>query len=142
MMKRKGQVPLPEYEPKDVVRIVLAALQNNDDPQLDHGAAVVLQFRSPSGPLGESKLDAAGVGRFFRDTTEYSALIDFASSELVGNPVPLQDSLSVKQSVKINSWQATTNNRAPTFYDFYLSKIGDLWLLDVILTAASANPKS
>ncbi len=34
-LARKGQVPLLEYSAQDVVRICLAALQNNDDPQLD-----------------------------------------------------------------------------------------------------------
>ena len=42
ILKRKGQVPNPELSPRDVIKIILAALQNNDDPQLDHGASVVL----------------------------------------------------------------------------------------------------
>jgi hypothetical protein len=42
MLPRKGQIPLPSYGPKDVCKIILAALQNNDDPQLDHGACVAL----------------------------------------------------------------------------------------------------
>jgi len=42
ILKRKGQYPQPNLEPKDIIRICLAALQHNDDPQLDHGASVVM----------------------------------------------------------------------------------------------------
>jgi len=42
ILVRKGQIPSSKYSPRDVVSICLAALQNNDDPQLDHGAAVVM----------------------------------------------------------------------------------------------------
>ena len=38
VLPRRKQIPSPDYSPQDVCRIVLSALQNNDDPQLDHGA--------------------------------------------------------------------------------------------------------
>lgn len=59
ILRRKKQVPTEAYGPKDVIRICLLALQSNDDPQLDHGAAVVMQFKSPNGLLSQGGLDPA-----------------------------------------------------------------------------------
>lgn len=129
---RKGQVPLPEYSAQDVIRICLSALQNNDDPQLDHGACVTLEFKSPTGPLAEGGLDPAAYGRFLRGT-EYSSLIDFKSYELVGELEQLSDSLSVRQQVKITDWQSSPNSRGITNFDFYLTQVRSCWLLDIIL---------
>ena len=131
-LPRKGQVPLPEYSAQDVVRICLSALQNNDDPQLDHGACVSLEFKSPMGPLSDGGLDPAAYGRFIRGT-EYSSLIDFKSYELVGEVEQLSDSLSVRQKVRITDWQSSINCKGITYYDFYLTQVGGCWLLDIIL---------
>jgi hypothetical protein len=131
-LPRKGQVPLPEYSAQDVVRICLSALQNNDDPQLDHGACVSLEFKSPMGPLSEGGLDPAAYGRFIRGS-EYSSLIDFKSYELVGEIEQLSDSLSVRQKVRITDWQSSANSKGITFFDFYLTQVSGCWLLDIIL---------
>lgn len=103
ILPRRQQVPLPEYSPAEVCRTILAALQDNDLPQLDNGAAVVLEFKSPTGLLAEGSLDPAAYGRFLRGTDEYSSLIDFKSAEMVGEPVAIGDSLSVRQ-VRSRSW--------------------------------------
>lgn len=50
-LKRRKQIPLPEYDPRKVVQICLDALQVNDEPQLDHGCCVLLSFKSPNGPV-------------------------------------------------------------------------------------------
>jgi hypothetical protein len=98
ILRRRQQVPLPEYSPAEVCRTILAALQDNDLPQLDNGAAVVLEFKSPTGLLAEGNLDPAAYGRFLRGTDEYSSLIDFKSAELVGETQKVGgDSLSVRQ---------------------------------------------
>lgn len=131
-LARRGQVPLPEYSAQDVVRICLAALQNNDDPQLDHGSCVALEFKSPTGALAEGGLDPAAYGRFIRDT-DYASLIDFKASELVGELQPLSDSLSVRQLVKITDWQSSPNSKGVTNFDFYLTQVRGYWLLDIIL---------
>jgi hypothetical protein len=68
ILKRKFQVPSQEYAPQQVVLKVLDALQVCDDPQLDHGSCVLLEFRSPQGPLSQGKLDPAEYGRFLRNT--------------------------------------------------------------------------
>lgn len=131
-LARRGQIPLPEYSAQDVVRICLAALQNNDDPQLDHGTCVSLEFKSPMGPLAEGNLDPAAYGRFIRGS-DYVSLIDFKTSELVGELEPLTDSLSVRQQVRITDWQSSPDSRGVTNFDFYLSQVRGYWLLDIIL---------
>ena len=112
ILKRKNQIPDAKYSHVDVCKIVLSALQNNDEPQLDHGACVALydhiflnekinikftfsfetfiiyiqnilrEFKSPTGILASEGLDPAGYGRFLR-STKYSSLIDFKSFELL-----------------------------------------------------------
>ena len=137
ILKRKKQVPDPKYGPSDVVKIVLRALQSNDDPQLDHGALVVLEFKSPKGVLATTGLDPAGYGRFLRGS-EYSKLIDFKSYDLVGEPEVLQgDENTMKQTVEISGWvygmEAVANAETISTFDFFLSKIGAYWLVDAIL---------
>jgi len=130
MLPRKGQIPLEKYTPRDVVTICLTALQNNDDPQLDHGACVVLEFKSSNGPLNDPNLDPAKYGQFLR-STEYAALLDFKSVEFIGDPIETVDSLSVKQSVNIIGWNSKLEKNK--IFDFYLSRIDNKWLIDVIL---------
>ncbi len=137
ILKRKNQVPDSSYGPLDVVRIVLRALQSNDDPQLDHGALVALEFKSPKGVLATTGLDPAGYGRFLRES-EYSKLIDFKSYDLIGDPEVLQDNKNtLKQTVEISGWvygtQAIANVETVSTFDFFLSKIGAYWLVDAIL---------
>lgn len=137
ILKRKKQIPDSSYGPLDVVRIVLRALQSNDDPQLDHGALVALEFKSPKGVLATTGLDPAGYGRFLRGS-EYSKLIDFKSYDLVGDPQVLQDNeKTLKQTVEISGWlygtQAIANTETVSTFDFFLSKVGAYWLVDAIL---------
>ena len=85
ILKRKGQVPRPEYSPQDVCRIVLDSLSTNDDPQLDHGACVTLEFKSPVGALADANLSPSTFGEFLR--REYSNLVDFKEAKLLGGGV-------------------------------------------------------
>lgn len=140
-LARRKQVPLPEYTPQQVVRKCLDALQLNDEPQLDHGCCVLLEFKSPQGLLAESGLDPAGYGRFLRNS-DYSILLDHNESELVGKPSPSaapaegqQEGKAVErvvQRVRVRGW-SVYGKRAETDFDFHLSKIDDCWLLDVIV---------
>jgi hypothetical protein len=157
-------VPLPEYSPQVAVRTVLDALQINDDPQLDHGCCVLLAFKSPSGiildstldamkvtytvslylninrlsgPLGESNLDPSGYGRFLRSSA-YGLLIDHNRSEFIGEPEQLRDSLSVRQRVRVSGWSdGPTDSCEQVVFDFYLSNVEGTWLIDVILMVNS-----
>ena len=131
ILKRRRQVPDPSYSPQQVVSKCLEALQVNDDPQLDHGCCVLLEFKSPEGPLAEGKLDPAEYARFLR-TTKYAPLLDHSQSELLGDPQQLQDSLSVKQRVKVKAW-AAENALETAYFDFYLSRLDETWLIDVVL---------
>jgi len=129
ILERRKQLPSVDQSPTDVVRIVLAALKINDDPQMDHGACVLLEFSNPKGILREGKLDPGELGSFLRE--KYSVLIDFKRAELVGDPSETEP-FSVTQRVKILDWD--TNNTAGTNFDFFLSRVpGKSWLIDVIV---------
>lgn len=131
LLERRKQVPNPEYSPQQAIQMCLNALQLNDDPQLDHGSSVVLELKSPEGALASSGLDPAGYGKFLR-STEYEGLIDFATSEFIGTPEELQDSLSIRQRVRIT--KKDINNVVTTKqFSFFLSKVGDCWLIDMIV---------
>jgi hypothetical protein len=136
ILKRRGQVPDPRYTARDVVKVILSAMESNDDPQIDHGCCVALEFKSPNGLLSEGGLDPAQYGHFLR-TTEYSSLLDFKSVEFIGEPIELTDSLSVKQDVRIVPWGGSTGKGSDVhkteLFSFFLSRVGDVWLLDMIL---------
>ena len=66
-------MPLAKYSAKEVMNILLEALQSNDDPQLDNGAAVVLMFATSDGTLNESGLSPSQYGKFLRE--QYPTLI-------------------------------------------------------------------
>lgn len=134
ILKRRNQVPDTSYTVKDVVGICMRALQNNDDPQLDHGACVVLEFRSPAGPLNDHGLNPASFGYFLRSTEGYDSLLDYASFKFEGEPLQLQDSLSMKQRVRVTGWKTGEKEKSgDRLYDFYLSNVEETWLVDVIL---------
>jgi hypothetical protein len=133
---RKKQVPDKKYSSKDVIRICLAALQNNDDPQLDHGSCVVLAFKSPQGPLAQGNLDPSGYGRFLRTTTPYNVLLDFKSAEVVGDSQELGQNV-IKQAVLLKSYGGYAGGPEDVLFDFYMSRVEDTWLIDVILATES-----
>mmetsp|Transcript_2396 Transcript_2396/g.4247 ORF Transcript_2396/g.4247 Transcript_2396/m.4247 type:complete len:210 (-) Transcript_2396:12-641(-) len=135
ILPRKKQIPSKEYSATSVVRKILDALQINDDPQLDHGCCVLLEFKSPSGPLAKTDLDPAAYGRFLRNT-EYGLLIDHTVSTLVGEPEELSDSLSIRQKVTIKGYGSDDmgpRELKELDFDFYLTNVESTWLLDVIL---------
>ena len=125
-LKRRGQIPDKKYTPSDVCRIILSALQSNDDPQLDHGACVVLEFATPNGPLSNSGLDPGEYGHFLRE--EYSEIIDFKEAVFLGEPEEMGDSLQVKQNVKVVQFGDSF-----AIYGIYLSLYNNKWHVDVIL---------
>lgn len=135
ILKRRLQTPAPEYSAQDVVLKCLKALKNNDDPQLDHGSCVVLEFSSPQGTIKSSGLDPAEYGLFLRES--YPALLDFKEAELIGKPIELLGAEEqVMQHVKVSGWTSGGLGSKPgeTFFDFYLTKSShNLWLIDVIL---------
>lgn len=137
ILKRKKQVPDSSYNPQKVVMTCLNALAINDDPQLDHGCCVLLEFKSPNGPLSKDNLDPASYGRFLR-SSEYGILIDHRTADLIGEPEQLMDSLSVVQKVKVTGWREGEETPIK-FFDFYLTKVTDTWLIDVVLLSKPAN---
>lgn len=140
ILTRRKQVPDPSYSPRKVVQTVVDALQVNDDPQLDHGCCVLLEFTNPDGPIAEGQLDPAQYGRFLR-STDYSILLDHSAAEFIGEPVDLQSTgTQCKIKVKMRGWygeEEFVGEMQEAFFDFYLSKKGDYWLLDVVLMSSA-----
>lgn len=131
VLKRKKQWPQPEYSPQQVIRKVLNALQINDDPQLDHGCCVLLEFKSPNGVLAQSGLDPTGYGRYLR-STDYSLLLDYNDAELIGEPIQGKDSLSLIQRVAVKGW-TLNGQREERKFDFFLKFANNTWLIDTMV---------
>mmetsp|Transcript_17146 Transcript_17146/g.25377 ORF Transcript_17146/g.25377 Transcript_17146/m.25377 type:complete len:207 (+) Transcript_17146:99-719(+) len=73
VLVRKKDIPSPEYSSFQVCEKVLLALQLNDDPILDYGAAVAIKFASSSNEI--SKLLPNQYGDYLR-ASEFEILID------------------------------------------------------------------
>lgn len=98
---------------------------------------MALEFKSPNGVLSSEGLDPAGYGRFLRSSEVYSSLLDFKSFEFVSEDV--DNALSVRQTVQITNyigeaWTIGVSKPRTAFFDFYLSRVGNVWLLDAILS--------
>lgn len=132
ILKRKKQIPDATYSPQKVVRICMDALGVNDDPQLDHGCCVLLEFKTPDGPLAKNNFDPASYARFIR-SSEYSILIDYGSYELLGDPKPIRNGKSMMQKVSVVGFRDGSNPVARRNFDFYLTQIDDKWLIDVVV---------
>jgi hypothetical protein len=53
---------------------------------------------------------------------------------LIGEPEELQDSLSIKQKVRVSGYGETGMGELKTAdFDFYLSQVESVWLIDVVL---------
>jgi len=131
IMKRRGQMPSPEYSPVEVVVTILKALKNNDDPQIDHGAAVVLAFASPDGALKQSGVDPAQYGLFL--STNYPALLDFKSAELLGDTKMIDiTTTTFRQLIRASGWSGAIGT-----FEFILTRCGESspWLVDAIVAA-------
>lgn len=101
----------------------------------------MLEFKSPAGPLSEGGLDPSEYGRFLRSTPPYNNLLDFKSAEAAGDPeVIAGNEYTVKQGVKLRSFEDYAGKSAETFFDFYLSRHNDTWLIDVILHREGSKP--
>ena len=131
IMQRRGQMPSPEYSPVEVVVTILKALKNNDDPQIDHGAAVVLAFASPDGALKQSGVDPAQYGLFL--STNYPALLDFKSAELLGDTKIIDiTTTTFRQPIRASGWSGANGD-----FEFILTRCGETspWLVDTIVAA-------
>ena len=134
MLERRGETPSPNHNAIDVIRILLKALKSNDYPQLDHGACVLLEFKSPTGPLAVFS-NPAELGSYFRKN--YPNLVDFKEAKLSGNLIDIKPTgtsegvtiESVKQLVEIYTYDDIKGEN----YDLFLSKIDGLWLVDAIV---------
>ena len=131
IVKRKLQYPREDYAGHEVLRIILNALKNNDDPQLDHGALVVLEFAC--GKLQDSKLNPSELGSVIRG--KWEELIDHKKAEFK-DAVEDATGTKVKQTVDIYAWESlslTASSKAITSFDFFLELSGGCWRLDDIV---------
>jgi len=124
-LERRGELPDPKYSPIDVIRIVLKALQTNDYPQLDHGACVVLEFKSPTGPLAIFS-NPAELGAYLRKS--YENLVEFKEAKLVGESKVVGSIM--QQSVDVIPWESSIPSES---YTFYLTQVDNIWLVDAII---------
>jgi hypothetical protein len=119
--------PRREYEPDQVVQIVMDALQNNDDR--DSGIVTTFNFASP----GNKKLTGP-VERFIPmvKSPAYQPMLNFQSAEY-GELTLSQDKASAEQTVTL-----TTADGEVAVYLFHLSKQTDgefkgCWMTDGVL---------
>ena len=76
-----------------------------------------------------------------RSTHPYNALLDFKSAEAIGDPEVISgNEYTVKQGVKLRSFEDYSGKSEETLFDFYLSKHSDKWLIDVILHREGPKP--
>ncbi len=135
---RKKQVPNSALSPIQVVETVTRALQINDDPQLDHGCQVLLEFSNPDGIIRQSGLDAAEYGRYLR-SSDYAILIENSDVRLVGEVSYNDDQTKATQRVEIvggGMEMEDDEEGKHALLDFFLSKVNDLWLIDIVLKAS------
>ena len=71
-----------------------------------------------------------GYGRFLR-STDYSVLLDHSSFQFIGPPQLLKSDATIKQRVRI--FHVDNDLSKEKDFSFYLSKIDDKWLIDVVL---------
>lgn len=132
ILKRKKQIPDPSYSPIQVINLCMNALSINDDPQLDHGCCVLLEFASPNGPLREKNLDPAAYARFLR-SSDYSLLIDHNRYELNGDLKTIRNGNSVIQAVDVFGYRDESGNIPSNTFDFFLSQVEGKWFVDVVV---------
>ncbi|CEM30979.1 unnamed protein product [Vitrella brassicaformis CCMP3155] len=83
VLERRGDLPQPGEDARVVIEKVLDALQTNDDPQLDHGAAVTIKHASRDNII--SNFNPAQYGSYLRNS-EYRVLLNRDTFEFVGPP--------------------------------------------------------
>lgn len=125
--------PSVELEPQDVVKIVVEALSNNDEPYANAGIETTFSFASPANRVNTGPLD-----KFSRMVKgpPYGIMVDHAKSDfsevfLAGN--------KAYQMVHLTS----SDGRAVVFA-FRLSKqfdgeFKDMWMTDAVWPVANAT---
>ncbi len=139
-----GQLPDPAYTPQRVVQICLGALQRNDDPQLDHGCCVLLEFMSPDGAIAACGLDPRGYGAYVRNSEDFSVLLDNRQTALCETPTSLVagaicsvESLGREvhqQRVRVLPWESPADSPPADWahFVFGMSRHNGTWLVDDI----------
>lgn len=98
VLKRRKDIPSPEYSPQQVCSKVMTALQLNDDPMLEYGAAVVIRFASSTNVAGS--LTPEKYGEYIRGG-ELEVLVDNSQYKFDGPAKLSENGLRCLQSVSI-----------------------------------------
>ena len=133
--KPPQELPQPSrlHQPADVVRIVMEALANNDEPFTDAGIATTFAFASPGNRVNTGPLEK--FSRMVRNPV-YGIMIDHVEREfsevvITGN--------QAYQMVKV-----TGASGAQTIFAFRLSQQADgrfegMWMTDAVWPVASGD---
>ena len=135
ILKRRNQLPSTEYNAGEALRVVLNALQSNDDPQLDHGALVLIKFSCGRMANVAKEMSPSTLGKMIRE--KFPELIDYRRANFKDAIVDATES-KVCQNVEITSWSALTlpaDTAENASYDFFLEKESgsDCWKIDAIV---------
>jgi hypothetical protein len=135
---RAAAAPQPAVHlgPDDVVRIVVTALANNDEPYADAGIATTFAFASPANKVSTGPLD-----RFTRMVKGevYGIMVNHASSEF---SEVVYEGNNAYQMVQLTAPDGNT-----VVFAFRLSKQLDgefrnMWMTDAVWPVAGARPVS
>jgi len=94
------QWPQPELSPNEVIMMVFDALQQNDDPQLDHGCLVLLEMASEGFDARRRGLNPAQFGRVLRQDPRHEQLVGFVRPMFIGEQQQVSPTC-VRQTVRL-----------------------------------------
>ena len=118
-------VPSPDYEPEQVVKIVVDSLQNNSEPG-DQGIATVFRFASPGNRATTGPLE-----RFTR-------MIKGGFSDMLNHEDARFDPMKVSGDTAVQAVWLLTNSGKEVGYAFQLSRqqsgeFEGIWMTDAVV---------
>ena len=118
-------VPSPEYEPEEVVKIVIDSLQGNTEPE-DQGIATVFRFASPGNQASTGPLD-----RFAR-------MIRGGFADMLNHAGARYDPMEISGDTAVQAVWLSTDSGREVGYAFQLrrqssGKFKDIWMTDTVV---------
>ena len=118
-------MPSPDYEPEQVVKIVIDSLQGNTEPE-DQGIATVFRFASPG--------NQANTGPFDR----FARMIRGGFSDMLNHAGARYDPMEVSGDTAVQAVWLLTDSGKEVGYAFQLSrqssgKFKDIWMTDTVV---------
>jgi len=149
-----ANAPHPELKPSETIEAALRALRALDDPELSHGAAVLMRFCAPLSrnerwgcgfasnsrngnvwkELLRGSLNPVMLARRLRSSPEFSALLDWKSLELTDDlsvTSPRSQLLGLDSTVSyVNAALLFGDGFEPCIIQFTMRKISGVWLIE------------